>query len=117
MSRGARTTRPSSVHSDGDCRSQTTSHLEHRALHPPLQLAEYQAAQKRAGLFAQAQGSQILWVRAVDVPNTNEEKGMNKSHLEELRNQWLQLHDRNTGGVMGLLPLYLEPSAPLYAHT
>ena len=29
---------------------------------------------------------------------------MNKERLEELRNEWLQLHDRQTGGVVGLFP-------------
>ena len=29
---------------------------------------------------------------------------MNKERLEELRNEWLQLHDRQTAGVMGMLP-------------
>ena len=71
----------------------------------PCNWPKYQASQKRAALFAQAQGSQILWVRAVDVPNTSEDKGMKKERLEELRHEWLQLHDRQTGGVMGLLPL------------
>ena len=70
----------------------------------PCNWPKYQASQKRAVLFAQAQSSQILWLRAIDVPNTSEDKGMNKERLEELRNEWLQLHDRQTGGVMGLLP-------------
>ena len=55
-------------------------------------------------LFAQAQGSQILWVRAVDFPNTSEDKGMDKEKLDQLRREWLRLHNRQTGGVMGLLP-------------
>ena len=36
----------------------------------PCNWPKYQATQKRAVLFAQAQGSQILWIRAVDCPNT-----------------------------------------------
>ena len=82
----------------------------------PCNWPKYQASQKRAALFAQAQGSQILWVRAVDVPNTSEDKGMSKARLEELRAEWLQLHDRQTGGVMGLFPATWNLPHPLHAH-
>ena len=82
----------------------------------PCNWPKYQATQKRAVIFAQAQGSQILWIRAVDCPNTSEDKGMNKERLEELRNEWLQLHDRQTGGVMGIISRHLELAAPLHTH-
>ena len=36
----------------------------------PCNWPKYQASQKRAVLFARAQRSQILWVRAIDMPNT-----------------------------------------------
>ena len=55
-------------------------------------------------LFAQAQESQFLWVQAFDFPNNSEDKGMNKERMDQQRYDWLRLHDRQTGRVMGLLP-------------
>ena len=82
----------------------------------PCNWPKYQASQERAALFAQAQGSQILWVRAVDVPNTSEDKGMKKERLEELRHEWLQLHDHQTRGRDGVAPAHVELAPSLYPY-
>ena len=70
----------------------------------PCNWPKYQASQKRAVLFARAQGSQILWVQAIDMPNTTEDKALTKARLDQMREQWLPLHDKKTAGIMGLIP-------------
>ena len=71
----------------------------------PYNWPKYQAAQKRALIFARERRCQVLWVRAVDMPITGDDKGMVGETLERYRQRWLQLHDMKTGGIMGLCPL------------
>ena len=71
----------------------------------PYNWPKYQAVQHRAIQFAKQQRSQILWVRALDHPTTGEDKSMSGEALERHRQRWLQLHDMQTGGIMGLCPL------------
>ena len=74
----------------------------------PYNWPKYQAAQKRALIFARERRCQVLWVRAVDMPITGDDKGMVGETLERYRQRWLQLHDMKTGGIMGLCPLAWE---------
>ena len=74
----------------------------------PYNWPKYQAAQQRAVLFAKQQRSQLMWVRAVDQPVTGDDKSMSGEALERQRRRWLQLHDMQTGGIMGLCPLTVD---------
>ena len=49
-----------------------------------------------------------MWVRAVDHPITGDDKSMSGEALERQRRRWLQLHDMQTGGIMGLCPLTVD---------
>jgi len=74
----------------------------------PYNWPKYQAAQQRAVQFAKQQRSQIMWVRAVDQPGTGDDKSMSGATLGRQRRRWLQLHDMQTGGIMGLCPLTVD---------
>ncbi len=65
------------------------------------------AQQLRAVNFAKATNRQVLWVIARDEVLT---KGDETSALDIERRQerFLELHDRDTAGIMGMLPLVLD---------
>eukprot|EP00973_Karenia_brevis_P051643 7171859-Karenia_brevis.AAC.1 len=63
------------------------------------------ASQKRVLTFAQYNHAQVLWMRATDIPKSDSLKGIRGEELEKRRLGWLQQHDQNTGGIMGLCPL------------
>ena len=49
----------------------------------------------------------ILWVRAWDKLDNPKEMGNTPQQIEKKRARLLQYHDQRTGGIPGLLPLYL----------
>ena len=71
----------------------------------PWNAPKYQAQQLRAISFAKATNQRLLWVLARDwaIPTANEK--VTEARLQTLRMQFLQLHDKKTAGIMGLLPL------------
>jgi hypothetical protein len=71
----------------------------------PFNYPKYHAQQLRSILFAKAKHRRLLWVRAHDWPNANGDEELTKEDLTRLRRNWLQLHDKATVGIMGLLPL------------
>ena len=70
----------------------------------PCNWPKFQASQKRAVLFARAQRSQILWVQAIDMPDTDEDKKLSKESLLQKREEWMKYHDMKTAGILGLFP-------------
>jgi hypothetical protein len=71
----------------------------------PWNAPKYQAQQLRAISFAKATNQRLLWVTARDWPIPTAEEKFTEARLETLRVQFLQLHDKKTAGIMGLLPL------------
>ena len=59
----------------------------------------------RARLFAQAPRRQLLWVTVQDRPTSGDLLGLRGEALQRRRENWLRLHDQQTAGIMGLLPL------------
>jgi len=70
----------------------------------PFNAPKYHAQQLRAVNFAKATNRQVLWVIACDKVLT---KGEDTSARDVARRQeqFLELHDRDTAGIMGMLPL------------
>ena len=66
---------------------------------------KYHALTLRAVGFARASSKRLLWVIALDRPITKDDKPMSPEAFQHRREQWLQLHDQKTNGIMGLLPL------------
>ena len=71
----------------------------------PFNYPKYHAQQLRSILFAKATHRRLLWVRAHDWPVASGDEDLSKDDLDRLRQSWLQLHDKATAGIMGLLPL------------
>ena len=71
----------------------------------PYTWPTYQAAQKRALIFARETRCQVLWMRAVDMPITGDDTDMVGETLDRYRQRWLQLHDMKTRGIMGPCPI------------
>ena len=71
----------------------------------PFNYPKYHAQQLRSILFAKATHRRLLWVRAHDWPVASGDEDLSKEDLDRLRQNWLQLHDKATAGIMGLLPL------------
>ena len=65
---------------------------------------KYHALLKRASIFAQAKQRILLWVVAHDDPGRTDAGALKGPALQRQRDRWLQLHDKQTGGIMGLLP-------------
>ena len=71
----------------------------------PFNAPKYNAQLLRSVKYAKGLNKRLLWVRAFDLPLAEEDKGLNVGDLERRRRQWLQIHDKKTGGIMGLMPL------------
>ena len=71
----------------------------------PYNVPKYLASSLRAVQFARKRQLQVLWVRAVDLPVAGEDTSLRAAQLNAARLRWLQLHDRQTGGIPGLFPL------------
>jgi hypothetical protein len=71
----------------------------------PFNYPKYHAQQLRSIIFAKAKHRRLLWVRAHDWPIASGDEDLSKADLVRLRRNWLQPHDKLTGGIMGLLPL------------
>ena len=65
---------------------------------------KYHALTLRAVDFAKSNNRQLLWIVAMDRPRTREDKPMSHDRLQHRREQWLQLHDQATNGIMGVFP-------------
>ena len=70
-----------------------------------LNWPKYHALTLRAIGFAKAGGKRLLWVTAVDRPVTKDDQILSAEALQRRREQWLQLHDQKTQGIMGLVKL------------
>ena len=71
----------------------------------PYNVPKYLASSLRAVQFARNRQLQVLWVRAMGVPLTGDNASLRGPQLHAARLRWLQLHDRQTGGIPGLFPL------------
>ena len=71
----------------------------------PFNYPKYHAQQLRSILYAKAKHRRSLWVRAHDWPKAAGDEELAKVDLTRLRRNWLQLHDKATVGIMGLLLL------------
>ena len=70
----------------------------------PFNAPKYHAQQLRAMNFAKATARQLLWIIAYDTPIASGEENIGREALEKMRARWLELHDRATGGIMGMFP-------------
>ena len=70
----------------------------------PYNAPKYQALQYRASIFAQSKQRMLLWIVARDTPDQTDDKALKGPALDRQRERWLQLHDQQTGGIMGLFP-------------
>ena len=71
----------------------------------PFNAPKYHAQQLRTLNFAKATNKRVLWTIAYDKPLTAEDKTLPIETLERMRERWLELHDQNTAGIMGMLSL------------
>ena len=71
----------------------------------PFNAPRYHAQILRTINYAKATNRRLLWLTARDTPLTQEDKALSKSALEKQKTRWLQRHDRDTAGIMGILPL------------
>ena len=71
----------------------------------PYNAPKYNAQHLRALEYAKAYGRQIIWVVAFDWPIADGDDALSGTALANARKRWLQLHDKATAGIMGLLPL------------
>ena len=71
----------------------------------PYNKPKYHAQICHALQFAKQRERKVYWCVAMDWPLTAEDEDLDDESLHHKREQWLQLHDQNTGGIMGLLPL------------
>ena len=71
----------------------------------PFRHPSYHATQLRAILFVKTYNRQLLWIAAYDKLLTSNVSSSEEK--EELRKErWLEFHDRYTGGIPGLFPIY-----------
>ena len=78
----------------------------------PFNAPKYHAQQLRASNYAKSTSKQLLWTVAYDIPLAAEEATLSKDELEPMRERWLQLHDKQTAGMPGLL--LLVQNLPMY---
>jgi hypothetical protein len=71
----------------------------------PFNKPKYHALLLRARRFAQSRRRRVLWGKAADKPAKGDIRELQGPALEHRKEQWLQLHDQQTSGIMGLLPL------------
>ncbi|MEC8949150.1 MAG: hypothetical protein VX837_04025, partial [Candidatus Thermoplasmatota archaeon] len=71
----------------------------------PFRHPAYHAKLLKAINFAKAKNRRLLWVTAHDVLK---DAGQRKDQEELRKERWLELHDRDTSGIPGLLPLVLD---------
>ena len=88
-----------------------TRHKEEPFAHAPFvhpfNAPKYHAQQLRAVNFANATNRQVLWVIASDkVLTKGDEPGA--PAIEHRKERFLELHDKDTAGIMGMLPLVLD---------
>ena len=55
--------------------------------------------------YAKAVNRRVHWIVAHDWPVAGGDEDLKGETLERARRRWLQLHDKTTGGIMGLLSL------------
>ena len=92
-------------HNEHKHRSERFAHAPY--IHP-FNMPRYHAQQLRSIEFAKAKNRRLLWVRANDWPIASGDEELSEEELTRLRRNWLQLHDKQTAGIMGLLPLVRE---------
>ena len=87
-------------------------HLEEPFVHAPyvhpFNAPKYHAQQLRAVHFAKAKRRRLLWTVAYDKPLTADDAYLSSEALRQQRQRWLELHDKQTNGLGGLLPLVKE---------
>ena len=70
----------------------------------PFNQPKYQAQLNHAIVFAKSVRSKILWYLAEDWLQDSGAVA-SKEELQRKREKWLELHDKQTAGILGLLPL------------
>lgn len=70
----------------------------------PFNLPKYQAQISHAVLCAKASSRKIFWVVAQDEPR-DVTCFQNAGDLNDKRKEWLMKHDKQTAGILGVLPL------------
>ena len=91
----------------GDDKRHQREPFAHAPFVHPFNAPKYHAQQLRAVNFAKATNRQVLWVIARDKVLTKSEDSA-ALDLARRQERFLELHDRDTAGVMGMLPLVLD---------
>ena len=73
----------------------------------PFRHPSYFATHVRALHMAKVENRRLSWCVAFDKPKGGSLQG-GTMEAEKRKERWLELHDRNTGGIPGLLPLVLD---------
>jgi hypothetical protein len=87
-----------------DGRLQDEPHASAPYIHP-FNAPKYSAMQLRALQFGKSRSLTVLWMVAHDSAQASADTGDRDNVSEHQRRQWLRLHDQQTAGIMGLLPL------------
>ena len=70
----------------------------------PFNLPKYQAQISHAVLFAKAHPRKVFWVVAQDEPRDSS-VFRNNAEMQARQREWLRKHDKQTAGLLGVLPL------------
>jgi hypothetical protein len=93
------------LQSPGDVRHREEPFAHAPFVHP-FNAPKYHAQQLRAVNYAKATNRQVLWVIARDKILSKGDE-MSALEIERRQERFLELHDRDTAGIMGMLPLVL----------
>ena len=89
---------------NGNAKAHLTAKFAQAPLVHPFNQPKYHAQILHAITFAKATSQKILWVVARDTPQ-EASNYQNKADLQKQQERWLELHDRQTAGILGLFPL------------
>ena len=74
----------------------------------PFRHPSYHATQLRALVFAKNAKKRLHWTVAHDTLADKSQESKNVEKAESRKEQWLEYHDRVTGGIPGLFPFVLD---------
>ena len=74
----------------------------------PYNQPRYHAQICRAVNLAKATGQKVLYCLAEDWPLTAAEENLGMEQIGQMQQKWLERHDRDTAGIMGILPLVMH---------
>ena len=82
----------------------------------PYNQPKYHAQILRAVNYAKLENKKVLWCLAEDWPLTAAEEDLSLDAVGRLQEHWLQRHDRDTAGIMGMFPMVQDLPVRLSDH-